>query len=166
MTLEQIVENKNKYKGLIIDTNLLLLFLVGSYDENQILSFNRLKKFSKEDFYLIDKFVTLFSDKILITPHIITEICNLSDSLNKNKNYGFFKFLETQIEKYKEENLFSITLIKNDNAAFYKFGLADSGIIDLAKQNSLVVTDDLALYHMIIERGFDALNFTRLMDLY
>jgi hypothetical protein len=58
---------KYKSKGILIDTNLLLLLLVGFYDENLIAKFKRTSKYSKEDFQIIRNFILHF-EKIIITP--------------------------------------------------------------------------------------------------
>lgn len=165
MTLDEIKSNKNEYNGLLIDTNIFLLLLIGIYDCNQIQKFKRTKKFSEENFDTLINVIDYFKAKIFITPHILTEVCNLSESYNNQRDNEIFKILEKLISQYKEENTSSISLIKNNTNAFYKFGIADSSIIDIAKQNTLIITDDADLYHIILSQNLPAINFTYLMDL-
>ncbi len=60
-----------KQKGLLIDTNILLLYIVGAVDINLIRNFGRMAEFAENDFYVVSKFVDYFDIKIT-TPHILT----------------------------------------------------------------------------------------------
>jgi rRNA-processing protein FCF1 len=165
MDITQILKGKGQYNGVLIDTNLFLLFLVGIYDEKQISSFSKINKYTVEDFEVLLRILDSFPNKIYITPHILTEVCNIAGNYNTRRNYELFKLIEKLVINYNEEALGSAKLINNDGKAFYKFGLADSSIINLAKQNTLIITDDAGLYHMISSQNLPAINFTYLMDL-
>ena len=52
---------KYKNKGVLIDTNILLLFLVGSLDLNLIRGFKRTTNFTENDFDLISNFIKHFN---------------------------------------------------------------------------------------------------------
>ena len=71
-----------RFRGhqVLLDTNLLLLFLVDSYERKRIRNFKRTSTFSEEDFDLLAAFLQAFK-KILTTPHILTEVSNLAGSL-------------------------------------------------------------------------------------
>lgn len=47
-------------KGILIDTNILLLFLVGSVNPERITRFNRTQQFIPEDYELLLGFIAKF----------------------------------------------------------------------------------------------------------
>ena len=71
-------------KPLILDTNLLILVLVGLFDINSIGTFKRTNKYSERDYNNLIDIVKQFP-KLVITPHIFAEISNLCFS-NRDKN--------------------------------------------------------------------------------
>ena len=81
-----------KQKGILIDTNILLLYIVGAVDINLIRNFGRTAEFAENDFYVVSKFVDYFDIKIT-TPHILTEVSNL---------FGNRKSLQAALSKYIE----------------------------------------------------------------
>ena len=44
---------KYSTKGIIVDTNLLLFYLIGEIDLRRIKNFHRTKEFAEEDFYTL-----------------------------------------------------------------------------------------------------------------
>ncbi len=66
---------KYSNKGLLIDTNILLLYFVGSFDRQHIEKFKRTSQFTIKDFdylvILLDRF-----DTLVTTPNILTEVNN------------------------------------------------------------------------------------------
>ncbi len=67
---------KYKHKGLLIDTNSALLYLVGSFDPSLIRNHSRTSKYSEDDFDKVSKFIEFFVEMIT-TPHVLAEISNL-----------------------------------------------------------------------------------------
>lgn len=55
-------------KGLLIDTNLLLLYIIGSFNIELIGRFKRTAQFTTDDFDIVSDFLSLFVKKIT-TPH-------------------------------------------------------------------------------------------------
>src|SRR5438094_4633228 len=89
-----------KAKGLLIDTNLLLLYLIGMYDPDRIPRFKRTMSFTVDEFLLLDAIFTNF-DKVITTPNILTEISNLSGQLPGDLRphfYDDFPKRSTQVE--------------------------------------------------------------------
>jgi len=162
MTLDYILSKRKKYKGVLVDTNLLLLLLVGLFDEKQIDTYKRINKYSTEDFNKLIFILKYFPHKFLTTPNILTEVCNLSENFNSSNHNLFFKFLEDNINTWHEHIEKSLDLIKTNQEGFYKFGITDTSIIDLAKQNTLIITDDLKLYHFLATKNLDVINYNHL----
>jgi len=165
MTLDYILSKRDKFNGLLIDTNLLLLLLVGLFDENEIGKVKRTEKYTVADFNKLKNLLNHFQTNFLINTNILTELCNLSDSFNNKTDLKFFIFLESIIKTWNEDVQKSSDIIQKDKSAFYKFGMTDASISQLAEQNTLVVTDDLKLYHYLSSKNYNALNYSNLMVL-
>ncbi len=76
---------KYRRQGILVDTNLLLLFCVGAHDPNQIEKFKRTRTYIKDDFELLAHFLAAF-DKVITTPNILTEVNSLSNQLSEVPN--------------------------------------------------------------------------------
>jgi rRNA-processing protein FCF1 len=158
------VVQKYKTKGIIVDTNLLILYIVGFYNIDYIERFARVKnkKYSKEDFGALARLISLFK-VIFVTPQILAELSNLSFKNEKNRDFEDDNFNGYLVEVIRiitgaKEN-FSPKEKLMDIAQFCKFGFTDISILDLAQQERLpVITDDLRLHHLLINLGVDSLN--------
>jgi hypothetical protein len=156
-TFDQLI-NKHRADGLLIDTNLLLLYLVGRTNKNRILSFKRTQKYTIQDFELLEILVSQFTT-IVTTPHLLTELSNLATLPGPERvglNALFKETVARTLEYYDESRQ-----IVSD-AAFNRLGLADAAIATLCRRRLLVLTDDLPLYHDLTMRGFDAINFNHI----
>lgn len=63
--------NKYRKKGVIVDTNILVLWFVGSVNRSRISQFNRTEKFAPEDYDLLVNILSNFGN-IITTPNILT----------------------------------------------------------------------------------------------
>jgi rRNA-processing protein FCF1 len=153
---EYLFETIQKYKkrGLLVDTNILLLYIVGSLDIELIRNFGRTATFTTDDFSVISEFIEFFEVKIT-TPHILTEVSNLIGN-RKNLQTVLKKYIELTQEKFTP----SVEVTQNDS--FNIFGLADTAIADTARDFFLVVTDDKPLFGYLINRGIDAVSLDQL----
>jgi hypothetical protein len=149
-------------KGLLIDTNLLLVYFVGSYDPYRISKFKRTIAFTVEDFYTLSAIFRFFA-KVVTTPNILTEVSNLSNQLPEDIKPSYYSEFAKQIVAIEEQYTTSIKI--STLGHFKKFGLTDSGIIDLVKDRYLVLTDDLKLVSYLQNVGIDALNFNNIRTL-
>jgi len=73
------VENlivQHRKGGLLVDTNILVLFCVGKYKPDLIPQFKRTAQFTARDFKLLQGLWSRF-DRILTTPTILAEVSNM-----------------------------------------------------------------------------------------
>lgn len=161
MSLAEILA-KYKNKGALIDSNLLLLYFVCKYEPNLISSYKRTKIYTLQDYRLIDNIVSYFS-KIVTTPNILTEVSNLSTQLPDSKRYDYFREFRNQVSLITESYVASSRACSNDY--FSSIGLTDSAIVELAKNNYLVFTDDFRLVGLLRKTGVDAVNINHLRSL-
>jgi hypothetical protein len=143
-----------KGKGLLVDTNLLLLYLVGSADPELIGRFSRTANYSEDDFDRVSRFVDAFEVKIG-TPHVFTEVSDLFGNRN-----DFNVLLAAYVEKVYEVFTSGRSLIKD--RSFLQFGLADTAVIDAARNKYLILTDDGPLYGFLFNSKIDAVNLDQI----
>lgn len=128
--------------NLIVDTNLLLLWIIGSIDNGtHIGSSNRLKKFNYKDFQIVNTIIGTY-DTLSITPYIATEISNLID-LNGYVKEQVFKRFQVLLR-----DITAVKVIDTDVRAdissknFLNFGLTDNSLITLINDYFILTDDD------------------------
>lgn len=146
-------------KGIIVDTNLLILFIVGFYDIAYIEKFKRVKNkgYTKEDFDALRKLLSYFKC-LYVTPQILSEVSNLSfGNVLGNAFNEYFAEVVKIISEAKEKHISKDIILKMP--VLYKFGFTDSSIFKLAKNEDLpVITDDSKLNGMLNKEGIRSIN--------
>ncbi len=151
---------KHGSHGIIIDTNLLLLYLVGVYDLSFIAKFKRTRKYSIEDFNAVSGLAENFRE-LVTTPQILAEISNLSFQMPESKIGKYFTCLVGVLEKAREHYVEKNQLIRSNLLA--RIGFTDVSIIEAAKQaNYLVLTDDLKAAGYLQASRCDVINLNHI----
>ena len=150
---------RHSRQGVLVDANMMLLWFVGAFDRALIAKFKRTDTYTGEDFDLLVAFLSRFS-RILTTPNILTEVSNLSSQLTGRMKLDYFGQFRERLELVEERYLPSSSIA--DRNEFARFGLTDSGIVELAETGVLVATDDFSLASLLESRGFDVLNFNHI----
>lgn len=148
-----------KSKGVLIDTNLLLLYFVGMYDPQRIPKFKRTEIFTVEDFYTLLSFFNYFS-KVITTPNVLTEVNSLANQLPDNLKATFYPQFAERLAVLEEHYTESAKL--SSMTQFPKIGLTDCGILDLVQGQYLVLTDDFRLVGHLEKQGVDVINFNHI----
>jgi len=146
-------------KGIFVDTNLLLLLLVGLTDPQLVPKFPRTEQFVPEDFDTLNIFLSKFKLRLTL-PNVLTEVSNLAGKIDgkakKIFDEKFRKFIETIDETYVPSG----DLIEDDR--FSRFGLTDCAIMTLVKKRYLLLTDDFRLSKYFLSIGGDVINFNHI----
>lgn len=150
---------KHQSRGILVDSNILLLYFVGQFDRQLIPRFKRTAQFVIEDFDLLRGLLSCFR-LIVTTPHILSEINSLSGQLGEPARTKYFGLFADRIGVLDEHYVASHTAA--EVGEFPRLGLTDSGIIHLAGKEYLVLTDDLQLAITLERKGTDVLNFNHL----
>ena len=148
-------------KKLLIDTNILLLYIVGSLDLDRIARHKRTDKFSVEDYFLLEELLRRFGG-IVVTPNILTEVSNLLGSTDEATGERLLALLGTLVPVFEERYVPSVQAI--EVAEFSRLGLADASVLSSAEKEVAVLTDDLHLYLSLQRRGVEAINFNHLRE--
>jgi len=150
----QRIRHKRK---LLVDTNILLLYIVGSLSPDQIARHKRTDKFTIEDYWLLDRQLAKFGG-IVVTPNILTEVSNLLG----HKDEVLLAWLGSRIAAFDEHYVTSREAV--EAAEFSRLGLTDAAILSCPTQDLTVLTDDIHLYLALERKGVEVINFHHLRE--
>ena len=116
--------DKHRANGLLIDANLLVMYLVGRTNKDRIPTFKRTQQYTIDDFELLDLLTAEFQ-KLVTTPHVLTEVSNLAALYGKELRAfrTWFKNTVPQMQEFYDE---SRRVVEEDS--FRSLGLADAAI--------------------------------------
>lgn len=157
MSVSPLVDS---YRGrpAILDSNLLLLRWCAGFDLRLVGSFKRLSSFRDSDVLLLEETLQTFSG-LYTTPHILTEVSNLTNQLPAWVKDRWYAFFAEQI-KLISETYEASTEVSSDPVAI-RFGLTDAAISRLARTH-VVLTLDWPLTNLLESRGLPVINFNHL----
>jgi hypothetical protein len=159
--VEQLIA-RYREKGVLVDTSLLLLLFVGTFDSSLIPTFKRTGKYTFEHYQLLLLLLNPFV-KVITTPNILTEVSNLSNQLAEPKRSLYFEIFAEQIPKMEE--LYIESRVASSSSVFVRFGITDAGILSLSQNQYLVLTADRPLAGYLASVGIDVINFNDLEHL-
>lgn len=144
-------------RRLLVDTNLLVLFLVGKASPRFISKHKRTRAYTIRDFRLLIE-LTADASGLSTTAHVLTETSNLVRQFglpgHKTILDAFRDFTASATERH----------VPGIDAAgrteFLRLGLADAAILQAMEPGTRLLTDDLDLYLAAITAGHDAVNFS------
>ncbi|MGI9478901.1 MAG: hypothetical protein ACR2PI_19525 [Hyphomicrobiaceae bacterium] len=149
--------------GIALDTNLLLLFVIGSAIGDAV--GKRLKSYTQDDWVVLRSYLEQ-ADRLISTPNVWTEVSNIC-------TFGVKGDWEHRIR----ENLIlsihgAIEIIRpscdvTDDPEFAHLGLTDCVWLAVLNDEDDIVllTDDVPLYNVALSRGLNVKNFTHLREL-
>lgn len=148
-------------KGLLLDTNLLVLYTIGTASSDRIESFKRTRVYRREDYELLIRVIRRF--KLLYTvAHVMAEVSNLTD-LRGSERLIARQVLADTIAVLKEPPISSLEASQGSN--YEDLGLADSAISIVARRYKCeVLTDDLDLYLSLLREGITVEKFSHLRE--
>jgi hypothetical protein len=167
MTQEETLFARFVGKSLLLDSNLLLVFLTGAFDPNLFGRFKRVSSYTIKDYELLVRLLGSFT-VLLTTPHILTEVSNLANSLperfkpNWYQNFAMLISSAQDTPGVRERWMPATELAKMSE--FAAFGITDAALTSLSSE-ALVVTEDHRLSGVLRSRGIPVLNFGDLRKL-
>ncbi|MGC9224765.1 MAG: hypothetical protein ACP5E2_12615 [Terracidiphilus sp.] len=160
-------EFKLKYQtkgGLLMDSNLALLYLVGGYDPRLIGDgkYNKLSNYNLEDYQILVRLKNMFRISVT-TPHVLAEVSNLVCDLPEQTKSACLRKFHATFSSINELAVASMEAARWQD--FHFFGLTDSALA-LISREYLIVTDDARLVKKLNEASLEALNFNHLRMYY
>ena len=130
-------------RKIYIDTNLLMLLVVGATGKHLIAKHARLEIFEIEDYERLLGFVEKIGH-ILVTPNILTEASNLLGQHGEPERSRIFGTLRAIIERAEE--VFVDSEAASGNSKFIRLGLTDAALMEVVSRSNPLITTDLDLY--------------------
>ncbi|MCK5321902.1 MAG: hypothetical protein KAJ47_01435 [Candidatus Aenigmarchaeota archaeon] len=147
-------------KGLILDTKLLILYLVGIYDiRNKTHYLDRFSLCNKDYVFLTRFFEQMrVIDKLIITPQILSEFCSLINTRLKTNSSNFMFNILSLLKDINEEYITKNEILEEDE--FCKYGSTDIGIYIMSNNKDYpVITCDSDLTGLIEKNNNLVINF-------
>ena len=147
---------------VVIDTNLLLLFIVGTTDKAYIGMHKRLKSdYTEHDFLLLVVLISQFSDIVLL-PHIVTETSNLISHIDDPARSKILKVFKNLINTVTELPIASAAGVARDE--FYQLGITDAVILHLCTMEiygikPTLITTDGELANRANSLGYSVIDY-------
>lgn len=145
--------------SVLVDANLLLVWVVGTVDRTLIARFKRTRAYNADDFDLLVEVIASFRD-IVVTPHVLTEVSNLAGHLvaeQRDAAFGVLAQLATSVTELGEPSAAVVT-----DPRFIRLGLTDAAVARVAQRGVTVLTADLDLYLALAATRVGAINFNHL----
>lgn len=144
--------------GFFIDANLFVLLVVGSVGMEMIAKHRRLREYSEEDYKTLVRLLDRV-DRVFVTPNTLTETSNLLAQHGDPERSRFFQMLRFVI--HESEEVVVASSVASSNSEFGRLGLTDVALLEVATEETPLLTVDLDLYRAALEKGKEtAVNFT------
>ena len=158
-------------KGIIVDSNLLVIYLVGLHDTRNLERFlpgskkGEIVCFPRDFDILKALFIKLSAKKFIVTPSILTELSNLTfDKFQDPKLKSYFHSTLAFIKMADEKHITKSDLLKTYHLP--ALGFSDSSIVETAKKEGcLVLTQDLKCATILEKEGCCVFNMNHLRTL-
>jgi hypothetical protein len=151
--------------GLLLDTNLLLLYLVGIARSGDIGSHKRLKMFERRHFEILLDLIQPYKN-VAVTPHCLAEVWNMigeqsnAFDLDRAQLIEFARgFVAEAIEVYEPAK----QLVERDEIRW--LGIADVSQLSAALERGFAMTSaDGRLCHQAMALGIETHHFWQLAE--
>lgn len=144
---------------LLLDTNLLVLMVIGLTDPMQIERFKRTPAYTRADYELLRDFVNGYR-ALVTTPNVLTETSNLAGQLSEPLRGSALAVLAGFIGGAEERYFASRTL--TEEGVYLQLGFTDAAVKHAAGERVSILTDDLPLYGRLAAEGAEVFNFHHL----
>lgn len=130
---------------MFIDTQLLVLLVVGETDRALISKHRRTKAYRVQDYELLVKLINETHHQVFVTPNTLTEASNLLAQHGEPERSRIFGMLQALIERTEEEEVVE-SKVAARNSNFRRLGLADAALLEIVSASNPLITTDHDLY--------------------
>ncbi|WP_432340126.1 hypothetical protein [Yersinia enterocolitica] len=146
-------------KSVLLDTNLLVVLVVGLLDPSIIGTHKRTKNYTPEDFLSLQSALDNYQE-LWITSQSVAEASNLLRYTNADQAEKLLTILSKLVSSHRESNMSSRGIF--ETACVLKLGVTDAGLAKKSKRVTNLLTADLDLYLEVSERFNNAINFNHI----
>jgi hypothetical protein len=143
---------------VVLDSNLLLLAWCASFDISLLKTFKRLQGFDAIDIRILGETLAMLGAQ-KTTPHVLTEVSNLANSLPSWRKMAWSNHLSARVSVIEEFWESSSHILEDRSMAI--LGLTDAALGRLAGTH-LILSVDWPLCNQLTSKGLAALNFRHL----
>jgi hypothetical protein len=150
-------------KGLMLDSNLLLLHLVGSTNSSLVGSgsYNKLSDFSTLEAAFLKQLISGFR-RVVTTPHILTEVSNLVNDLHYEGRRQVWGAFVSTLEVISEQTISSYMVARREEFSY--LGLTDTVLAEMSNE-FLIVSNDGRMVDMLRQNQVIALKWVEVLGL-
>jgi hypothetical protein len=146
-----------------VDSNLLLLFVVGSASRDYIAKHKRLRAYTETDFDLLVEQLSSVP-AVLLTPNTLTETSNLIGHLGEPARSHVYEKLTALLSRPESVERYVPSRRATSLPELPRLGLTDCALLNLCAEGIPLITTDLHLFLAAVGRGARAINFNHLRD--
>lgn len=143
----------------IVDTNLLVLFIVGRLRPDHVGHHRRLSEFRQQDISILNDALMEFQ-KFITVPNILSEVSNLLCCGDQEICEGANRLLAEYVSRVEEIYLASEEIVTIPE--FFRLGLTDTVLLQIAKKRITTITSDFPLANRLQSLGLPCINFNHL----
>ena len=147
---------------VLLDSNLLVLFVAGMSSREYIGRHRRLRGYSEEDFDLLVEFIRPMS-ALVVTPNILTEASNLLSGIAEPARSHIADTFRQIVGSMDERFVQSTRAV--EQREFPRLWLTDAAVLTELANSHVLLTADLDLYLAASQRRYSAVNFNHLRQL-
>ena len=145
-------------KAVVIDTNILVLLLVGATDRRYIRKHRRLYPVYNERHFVFVEKLLASAPKVICTAHILAEASNLARQIGDPMRTEVMATFKRFISLAEERQVQGAEAA--EEPSFLRLGLTDAAILSLDPAEVQVLTVDHDLHIAALEKGFDVRNLS------
>lgn len=167
----ETLAKKHQKSGVLVDTNLLLILLIGKIDR-RLIGGKRTEIYTEDHFHILVDFLNKFQ-WLITTPHILAEVSNLGGAALTGKyREEFLALLCTPSLfdiKATDELVIERHIRRQDveTSHIQRLGLTDAAITRLCtkkRRRVLLLSNDLDLVELVVRLHGDAINFNHIWE--
>jgi predicted nucleic acid-binding protein len=135
---------------VIIDTNLLVLYVVGLTDTKYIRRHKRLNGFIEADFDVLSSMLAS-AQRVVVAVNVLTEASNLLAFIREPARTHIMQTFGQLITRHGDSYVPSKQAVERPE--FIWLGLADAALLDLCSRGGMLLTADSRLYEAALRCG-------------
>lgn len=134
----------------LIDTNVLLVLILGSIDPKLINANKRTSIYEEQDYYDLVSVIGDLKD-LIVLPNVWTETDNLLNNTIGRRKYEYLEIFKATVGVCTEEYVETKTVC--ESTSLYVLGLTDSLLLDFSSHCEMLITSDSGLSDQARARG-------------
>ena len=142
---------------VLLDTNLLLLFVIGAIDPGRVLRHKRTQKYSLRDLDVLKLYIQQNGDALVLCPNVVTEASN---HLSPDQTGELAATLHAVVAGAEERGIASADAMKRSE--YLWLGVADAVLLTLCQEDAVLLTDDGPLHSAALSAGLPARYFAEI----